>query len=92
MHGSGDQSAGRIDCCRRGCLVLEAERVKTRRNTPGFDDVPMTVVWRHWRELRKTPPYTLATKPKSQAVTRSEEAFTTDFEALLAAMETQIGR
>lgn len=44
-HGDGSQSAGFIDCYRRGAFVLEAKKVKAGRNgevlTKGFDDALM---------------------------------------------------
>jgi hypothetical protein len=40
-HGNGSQSAGFIDCYRRGAFVLEGKRVKAGPATPGFDDALM---------------------------------------------------
>ena len=37
-HGDGSTSAGRIDCYRRGHLVLEAKKLKAGSHTKGFDD------------------------------------------------------
>jgi len=37
-HGDGSTSAGRIDCYRRGCFVLEAKKLKAAATTRGFDD------------------------------------------------------
>ena len=37
-HGDGSTSAGRIDCYRRGCFVLEAKKLKAAVHTKGFDD------------------------------------------------------
>ena len=37
-HGDGSTSAGRIDCYRSGHFVLEAKKLKTGRQTKGFDD------------------------------------------------------
>jgi hypothetical protein len=38
-HGDGSNSAGRIDCYRRGHFVLEAKKLKAGAHTKGFDDV-----------------------------------------------------
>jgi len=37
-HGDGSNSAGRIDCYRRGHFVLEAKKLKAGAHTKGFDD------------------------------------------------------
>jgi len=37
-HGDGTNSAGRIDCYRRGHFVLEAKKLKAGTHTKGFDD------------------------------------------------------
>ena len=37
-HGDGSESAGRIDCYRRGHFVLEAKKIKAGAATKGFDD------------------------------------------------------
>jgi hypothetical protein len=37
-HGDGSNSAGRIDCYRRGHFVLEAKKLKAGTHTKGFDD------------------------------------------------------
>ncbi len=37
-YGDGTSSAGRIDCYRRGCFVLEAKKLKAAVHTKGFDD------------------------------------------------------
>ncbi|MEZ5606594.1 MAG: type IIL restriction-modification enzyme MmeI [Burkholderiaceae bacterium] len=37
-HGDGSTSAGRIDCYRRGCFVLEAKKLQAATHTKGFDD------------------------------------------------------
>ena len=40
-HGDGSQSAGYIDCYRRGTFVLEAKKIKAGPATKGFDDALM---------------------------------------------------
>jgi hypothetical protein len=40
-HGDGTNSAGRIDCYKRGAFVLEAKKVKAGSNTKSFDDALM---------------------------------------------------
>ncbi|MDA8261017.1 MAG: class I SAM-dependent DNA methyltransferase [Betaproteobacteria bacterium] len=37
-HGDGSSSAGRIDCYRRGCFVLEAKKVGAGGTAKAFDD------------------------------------------------------
>ncbi len=37
-HGDGSNSAGRIDCYRRGHFVLEAKKLRAGAHTKGFDD------------------------------------------------------
>ena len=37
-HGDGSNSAGRIDCYKRGHFVLEAKKLKAGAHTKGFDD------------------------------------------------------
>ena len=37
-HRDGTQSAGRIDCYKRGHFVLEAKKLKVASHTKGFDD------------------------------------------------------
>jgi hypothetical protein len=37
-HGDGSESAGRIDCFKRGHFVLEAKKIKLGATTKGFDD------------------------------------------------------
>jgi len=37
-HGDGSNSAGRIDCYRRGHFLLEAKKLKNNTPTKGFDD------------------------------------------------------
>lgn len=37
-HGDGSNSAGRIDCYKRGHFVLEAKKLKAGAHTRGFDD------------------------------------------------------
>lgn len=37
-HRDGTQSAGRIDCYKRGHFVLEAKKLKAASHTKGFDD------------------------------------------------------
>jgi hypothetical protein len=37
-HGDGSESAGRIDCYKRGHFVLEAKKIKLGVATKGFDD------------------------------------------------------
>lgn len=38
QHGDGSTSAGRIDCYRRGCFVLEAKKLRANAGTQVFDD------------------------------------------------------
>ncbi|MBX9836174.1 MAG: class I SAM-dependent DNA methyltransferase, partial [Burkholderiaceae bacterium] len=38
FYGDGSTSAGRIDCYRRGCFVLEAKKLRAGAHTKGFDD------------------------------------------------------
>ena len=37
-HGDGSQSAGFIDCFKRGAFVLEAKKLRAGAHTKGFDD------------------------------------------------------
>lgn len=38
LHGDGTASAGRIDCYRRGCFVLEAKKLRANAGSQVFDD------------------------------------------------------